>query len=193
MPVAKKKSSTKSSRRTPQSVAREPRAGSANVLVYSGSGGYWYAQAYDAKTGKRITDASDYSRDGVLRELRRKFPMIGVEIESVVDRNPYVEQPTQTEIERDVTRLRYLPGTNIPTIAEGRRLDDLTSYNDTILLHLHGDDLDLVLRRLLPRQGRGDYGYRMAALQSIHPDDLVEALVKHGMTLQRFGIESIRR
>jgi hypothetical protein len=33
----------------------------------------------------------------------------------------------------------------------------------------------------------------MAALQSIHPDDLTEALVKHGMTLQRFGIESIRR
>ena len=161
--------------------------------MYSGSSGYWYAQAYDAKTGKRITDASDYSRDGVLRELRRKFPLIGVEIESVVDRNPYVEQPTKTEIERDVTRLRYLPGTNIPTAAEGRRLEDLTSYNDTILIHLHGDDLDLVLRGLLPRQGRGDYGYRMAALQSIHPDDLVEALVKHGMTLQRFGIESIRR
>lgn len=119
--------------------------------------------------------------------------MLGVEISSVSDRNPYEEQPTQAEIERDVARLRYLPGTNIPTLSEGKRLDDLTSYNDTILLRLHGDDLDLVLRGLLPRRGRGDYGYRVAALQSIHSDDLAESLIKHGMTLQRFGIESIRR
>ena len=96
MPAAKKKSSTKSSRRVPLSAA-EPKARSANVLVYSGSSGYWYAQAYDARTGRRITDASDYSRDGVLRELRGKLPMIGVEIESIADRNPYVEQWSSME------------------------------------------------------------------------------------------------
>jgi hypothetical protein len=62
---------------------------SATVIVYSRpSSGYWYAQAHDA-TGARITDASGYSREGVLRELRGKFAMIGVTIESITDKDPY--------------------------------------------------------------------------------------------------------
>ncbi len=62
---------------------------SANVRVYSRPSGYWYAQAHDAATGARITDASGHSRDGVLRELRGKFAMIGVAIKSVTDEDPY--------------------------------------------------------------------------------------------------------
>lgn len=64
---------------------------SANVIVYSRPSGYWYAQAHDAATGARIADASDYSREGVLRALRGKFAMIGVTIKSIVDEDPYDE------------------------------------------------------------------------------------------------------
>ncbi len=71
-------------------VARSPsRPKSAVVIVYGRPSGYWYAQAHDPKTGVRITDASGYSRDGALRELRGKFAMIGVTIESITDQDPY--------------------------------------------------------------------------------------------------------
>ena len=63
----------------------------ANVLVYSRPSGYWYAQAHDAKTGKRISDASGYSHEGVLRELRGKFPMLGITIETITDKDPYLD------------------------------------------------------------------------------------------------------
>ena len=88
---------------------------------------------------------------------------------------------------------KYLPGTRIPTPVEEARLDDLAAYASTILNHLHGDDLDLALQGLLPRRGRADAVFRAAALSSVHPDDLVEVLARHGLTLQRFGIEGIRR
>lgn len=93
----------------------------------------------------------------------------------------------------DVASLRYQPGTRIPTPTEDRRLDDLTAYTSTILGHLHGDELDQVLAGLLPRRGRRDDELRRTALESVHPDDLTESLARHGMTLARFGIESIRR
>jgi hypothetical protein len=63
---------------------------SARVIVYSRPSGYWYAEALDNKTGKRITDATAHSRDGVLRELRGKFSMIGVLITSVANLDPYL-------------------------------------------------------------------------------------------------------
>ena len=50
-----------------------PRSKVANVLVYTSPSGYWYAQARDATTGKQIVDASGYSREEALRELRGKF------------------------------------------------------------------------------------------------------------------------
>ena len=68
---------------------------SATVIVYSRPSGYWYAQAHDATTGARITDASGYSREGVLRELRGKFAMIGVTIESITDKDPYQAHATK--------------------------------------------------------------------------------------------------
>jgi hypothetical protein len=67
-----------------------PRSKAATVLVYSRPSGYWYAQALDATTGARITDASGYSREDVLRALRGKFAMIGVTIKSITDEDPYV-------------------------------------------------------------------------------------------------------
>jgi tryptophan synthase alpha subunit len=57
--------------------------------VYSRPSGYWYALARDAVTGARITDASGYSRENVLRELRGKFAMNGVTIKSIADEDPY--------------------------------------------------------------------------------------------------------
>jgi hypothetical protein len=79
---------------------------SADVIVYSRPSGYWYAQAHDASTGAAITDATAYSREGVLRELRGKFPMIGVTIKSVSDKDPYAAahatKKTSVQIEREV-------------------------------------------------------------------------------------------
>lgn len=70
-------------------LANPPRSKSATVIVYSRPSGYWYALARDATTGRQITDASGYSHDGVLRELRGKFPMISVAIQSITDEDPY--------------------------------------------------------------------------------------------------------
>lgn len=87
---AKRKSPAQLRREINEVVARSSsRPKSAAVVVYGRPSGYWYAQAHDPKTGARIADASGYSRDGALRELRGKFAMIGVTIESVVDRDPY--------------------------------------------------------------------------------------------------------
>jgi hypothetical protein len=74
-----------------RSAARRARQKVATVLVYSRPSGYWYAQAFDATTGKRITEATEYSREGVLRELRGKFAMIGVTIKSVTEEDPYAK------------------------------------------------------------------------------------------------------
>lgn len=71
-----------------------PRSKVADVLVYSRPSGYWYAQAHDAKTGARITDASGYSREEVLSTLRQKFAMIGVSIKSIADEDPYAAGPS---------------------------------------------------------------------------------------------------
>ena len=87
--ATKKKSSRKTAPMPPFPLG-PPRSKAATVIVYSRPSGYWYAQARDATTGARITDATDYSREGVLRELRGKFPMIGVTIESITDEDPYV-------------------------------------------------------------------------------------------------------
>lgn len=93
---------------------------SATVIVYSRpSSGYWYAQAHDA-TGARITDASGYSREGVLRELRGKFPMIGVTIESIIDRDPY-QDPHQERVHA-TKRTRTKPHSKNP-VREGRIRD----------------------------------------------------------------------
>jgi hypothetical protein len=80
-------------KRARRAEALRPPQKSANVIVYGGPSGYWYAQAYDATTDARITDASDYSRDGALRALRGKFPMIGVDIKSITEGNPYDTNP----------------------------------------------------------------------------------------------------
>lgn len=87
--ATRKKSPAQLQREIKAALAQPPRSKSAAVLVYSKPSGYWYAQAHDPTTGKRITDASDYSREGVLRELQGKFPMIGVRIESITDEDPY--------------------------------------------------------------------------------------------------------
>jgi tryptophan synthase alpha subunit len=76
----KKSSRTKA---VPLAPLAPPRSKSATVIVYSRPSGYWYAQALDATTGARITDASGYSREDVLRALRGKFAMIGVTIRSI--------------------------------------------------------------------------------------------------------------
>ena len=67
-----------------------PRSKIVTVIVYSRPSGYWYAQAHDAATGAQVTDATGYSREGVLRELRGKFAMLGVTIKSITDEDPDV-------------------------------------------------------------------------------------------------------
>jgi hypothetical protein len=86
--ATKKKSSR--NKAAPFAPLGPPRSKVAAVIVYSRPSGYWYAQARDATTGAQITDASGYSRDDVLRELRGKFVMIGVTIKSITDEDPYV-------------------------------------------------------------------------------------------------------
>lgn len=61
----------------------------AYVFVYNRPSGYWYANAYDAKDGKLIADATAHSRSGALAELRGKFAMIGVKIDSTTNTDPY--------------------------------------------------------------------------------------------------------
>jgi hypothetical protein len=87
----KKSSHGKAASSTPSPLG-PPRSKVATVIVYSRPSGYWYAQARDATTGARITDATGYSREGVLRELHGKFPMIGVAIESITDEDPYAAE-----------------------------------------------------------------------------------------------------
>lgn len=77
------------------------------------------------------------------------------------------------------------------TDAESTRLDALTAYNATILAHLSGNGLDAVLGGEIKRRGRLDAAYRTAALEGVHPDDLVAAIAASGMSLAAFGIESI--
>jgi hypothetical protein len=90
----------------------------------------------------------------------------------------------------NTTSARYLPGTNIPTLTESKRLDDLTAYNSTILGHLTGDKLDaLTLTKRWP--GRSDEAMREHILNHIHPDDLAEVLITRGYSLASFGIEAI--
>lgn len=101
----KKKSPAQLQREINEVLARSPaRSKVATVIVYSRPSGYWYAQAHDATTGARITDASGYSREGVLRELRGKFPMIGVTIESITDRDPYQGQAHATKFASQTDR-----------------------------------------------------------------------------------------
>ena len=86
--MAKKKSKAQIEREI-AAVMGASRSKAATVLVYSRPSGYWYAQALDAATGARITDATDYSREGVLRALRGKFAMIGVTIKAIANEDPY--------------------------------------------------------------------------------------------------------
>jgi len=116
----KKKSPAQLQREINEVLARSSsRPKSATVIVYSRPSGYWYAQAHDA-TGARITDASGYSREGVLRELRGKFPMIGVTIESITDRDPY-QDPHQERVHA-TKRTRTKPHSKNP-VKEGRIRD----------------------------------------------------------------------
>jgi hypothetical protein len=85
----KKKSSPAKLQRDINAVLAKRPYKSAVILVYSRPSGYWYAQAHDPVTGARITDASDYSREAVLRTLRGKFEMLGVPIKSITDEDPY--------------------------------------------------------------------------------------------------------
>jgi hypothetical protein len=90
MVQSKKKSPARLQREINEALAKSPsRSKSATVIVYSRPSGYWYAQARDATTGTPITDASEYSREGVLSALRGKFAMLGVAIKSITDEDPY--------------------------------------------------------------------------------------------------------
>jgi hypothetical protein len=89
--ATKKKSPTRLQREIDEVLAKAPpRSKFATIIVYSRPSGYWYAQAHDATTGARITDASGYSREDVLRALRAKFVMIGVTIKSITNEDPYL-------------------------------------------------------------------------------------------------------
>lgn len=81
---------------------------------------------------------------------------------------------------------------SIPDAAESKRQDQLTAYTSTILNRLSGDELERVLVGEVKRRGRTDSALRKAALDNVHPDDLVAALVKAGYSLKSFGIESIK-
>ena len=81
------KSPAQLQREIDEALAR-PAGKSAAVIVYSRPSGYWYAQALDP-SGKRISDATGYSRDDVLRALRGQYKMMGVTITSVKDEDPY--------------------------------------------------------------------------------------------------------
>ncbi|HSX23281.1 MAG TPA: hypothetical protein VLE97_10960 [Gaiellaceae bacterium] len=108
-PLARSRHATKKTTKTKKSPAQlqreidealaRPAAKSAAVIVYSRPSGYWYAQAHDA-TGKRVSDATGYSRDDVLRALRGQYAMMGVTITSVKDEDPYATSATQHATKR---------------------------------------------------------------------------------------------
>ena len=75
--------------------------------------------------------------------------------------------------------------------AENTRLDALTAYCATILAHLTREALDAALAGEAKRYGQTDASFRTRALENTHPDDLVSCLVSKGLTLAKFGIESI--
>jgi hypothetical protein len=74
---------------------------------------------------------------------------------------------------------------------EDRRLDELTAYNRAILERLSGDDLERALAGEARRRGRSDRDLREDALRSVHPDDLVAALARAGLSLQSVGLSSV--
>lgn len=82
---------------------------------------------------------------------------------------------------------------NVINESESARLDELTSYNSSILNHLNGETLDKALAGLVKRHARTDAALRQAALDMVHPDDLVFALVRAGHTLASFGISGVTR
>ena len=75
--------------------------------------------------------------------------------------------------------------------AENTRLDALTAYCATILAHLTGEALDAALVGEAKRYGQTDASFRTRALENTHPDDLVTCLATKGLTLAKFGIDSI--
>jgi hypothetical protein len=85
------------------------------------------------------------------------------------------------------------PSGNIPDEAESTRIDDLDAYCSTLLSHLHGDELDGAIGGEIKRRGVSDAEYRRRARENVHPDDLSAALVRGGVTLEKFGISGIRR
>jgi hypothetical protein len=76
---------------------------------------------------------------------------------------------------------------------EAARLDDLTAYNSTILNHLHGEELEAALAGECKRYGKSDSDFRTYAINSVHPDDMFRALASKGLTLAKFGIQSVTR
>lgn len=84
-----KKKRDKRARSAPLPPLGAPRPMTARVIVFSRPSGYWYAWAIDPTTGKQFADATAHSRDSAVRALRGKFSMIGVEIKSIKNEDPY--------------------------------------------------------------------------------------------------------
>jgi len=82
---------------------------------------------------------------------------------------------------------------NIPDATESERLDDINAVTSTIIAHISGEELDKALATVLYRRGRTDVQLRRAAMENVHPDDLLTALVQAGHTLARYGIASVSR
>jgi hypothetical protein len=113
--------------------------------VYSRPNGYWYARAQDATTGTQITDASGYSRENVLRDLRGKFAMIGVTIKSIADEDPYTAGPSSPHMKKKLDREiaealtsaePMARGSTAPRFEPGQRVDVVT-FDGLILPGIH--------------------------------------------------------
>ena len=129
----------KASRRkaAPLAPLAPPRSKIATVIVYSRPSGYWYAQARDATTGAQITDASGYSRENVLHELRGKFAMIGVAIKSVRDEDPYAasghatKKKSRAQLQREIDEVLAHPSPEIVAQEQYRPTHQITWRGET--------------------------------------------------------------
>lgn len=78
-------------------------------------------------------------------------------------------------------------------VSEDDRLDDEIAYASAILSRLNDTQLDSALSGEVARRGRGDAELRQFALDQIHPDDLVTAIVRNDYSLSSVGLESVKR
>src|ERR1700755_617985 len=106
-------------------------------------------------------------------------------------RKKIVAKKTARELDADIAAV--LQSSSIPSPEEDARLDDLNAYNDALMEHIGGDDLDRVLGGLARRGIKTDAELRASARESVHPDDLAAALARDGHSLGRYGIEGIGR